>query len=462
MNLQEDSFWERWIFRAFLALLILLPLPLGSNRPWAWGIAEVWIFGLLALWAVGRLLGKDRQEGAMPRGRMAIFLLILGFFYPVIQMIPLPEVLLTPLSPTSVILREAGILPPGAGPISLDPHATGVELLKGLAYLGAFWLTLVLTPTRARLTELVWVVMLSGAFQAVFGILTGDPDPANPVSGTFINRNHLAGFLELTFPVALGLMISWMNGRRNVPETWGETLHAWLKFLTGRRGIVSMLMVSMLLAQFMTQSRSGNACLFVSLLVVTSLSGMRKHKSQREKRLLVPLLLISILAGTWFGLGHLTGRYIETDLKEQGRWGIYAQTVDIIADFPLLGSGAGTFAYTFPLYRDGRLPGSFHDHAHNDHLEILSERGVVGYGLIMAGALICWVMIVRAYLVRKDPFARGLLFASLTATGSLSLHGLTDFNFQIPANAFYFMVLLALGMRGMDVPPPIRKRRSRR
>ncbi len=41
---------DNGIFISLLILIFWLPLPLGSNRPWAWAIMEIWIIGLFILW----------------------------------------------------------------------------------------------------------------------------------------------------------------------------------------------------------------------------------------------------------------------------------------------------------------------------------------------------------------------------------------------------------------------------
>ena len=38
---------EKSVFGLFLLLMLWLPIPLGSNRPWAWAILELTTFTLL-------------------------------------------------------------------------------------------------------------------------------------------------------------------------------------------------------------------------------------------------------------------------------------------------------------------------------------------------------------------------------------------------------------------------------
>lgn len=476
---------HRHLFHAFLILLLWVPLPLGSNRPWSWGMMEVWICTLLAVWAGMHLIHRTPHahiwspNATLPAHRSAILLLFLGTAYPLWQTIPWSETMLAFISPMTLTLRQLSGGTTLAGPISLDLHATWVEWLKGTAYLGAFWLTLVLTPTRTHLKQLAWVILGSGAIQVGLVLATMDPTLVRDVKGTFVNRNHLAGLLELILPVAIGFLV---HGRkkRSEEQSWRDTLYGWLAFISGAKGIMAGLGVVMFLTLFLTQSRSGNASLLASLLVMAGLSRLRRHRQHHTTQHKAPtprtrkrsrttkkpnriwgrffvrslLLTTFLLVGSWVGLGHLMGRYMQTDVHQEERWVVSTTTLGLIRDYPLFGSGSGTFAFIYPRYQNAALSNVFYDHAHNDHLELLADRGIVGYGLLALGISLCWLGMARAYLRRRDPLACALLFASLTATLSLTIHGIIDFNFQIPANALYFMVLLAMGLRSTTLGAP--------
>ena len=461
---------QRWLFHAFLSLLLLVPLPLASNRLWSWGFMEFLVAVLLAVWVGIRLVEYKlfnrvwSLDPAISQYRLAILLLFLGILYPLWQTIPWPADLLSIISPATLAIRQIAGATTLAGPISLDLHATLTEWLKGVAYFGTFWLTLVLTTSRNHLKKLTWVLLGSGAVQVGVTLFSMDPDSAFSVNGTFVNRNHFAGFLELILPLAIGLLLHRRTNKRTT-QSWRDKLHDWLSSISGLNGVLAGLGVTMLLTLLLTQSRSGNASLFLSLLLMFGLFLLRRHKllnnvkqsrSNTRKprhfwgRFLVRLLLLIMLlmVGIWVGLGNLMGRYMTTDVQQDERWVVYTSAAGIVSDYPLFGSGSGTFALIFPHYQNAKLSDAFYDHAHNDHLEILADRGMVGYGLLAMGVAACWLGMARTYLRRREHFSVALLFASMMATLSLILHGITDFNFHIPANALYFMVILAIGLRG--------------
>lgn len=145
------------------------------------------------------------------------------------------------------------------------------------------------------------------------------------------------------------------------------------------------------------------------------------------------------------GAGGLVER-LGAESLDNNRVAVWHSSAKIIQDYPVLGTGAGSFQWITPLYRGVELGSLYNDHAHNDYFEIISETGLLG--ALLAGAFIFWLLlnISKAYLHRRHPYMRAMLFAVLVSSLSLLLHGLVDFNFQIPANTALFFVLLALGV----------------
>lgn len=451
---------HRWLLRGYFLLLFCAPLPLGSNRPWAWGVMECWVFLLLTVWLIQRWLHQPLknpfQDLAIRPFRPAMVLWLLVALYPLWQTIPWPDTLLPLLSPTTTAVRQlVGITPQGST-ISLDPHLTLVEWLKGMAYLGIFWLTLVLPKTRKAIRQLTWVILASGMVQVSIHLLSLDGTPAQDIHGSFVNRNHLAGFLELVLPVAIGLLRSTHQARGSM-QGWQDHLHHGLHLISGLPGLFFGITLAMVITLFLTQSRGGNGSLLLALFLVATLPRIRDPGEEKSSppwvRIGVIVLTVAFLVSNSVGLGSLTERYLDTNVQREGRLAVLMSATGIIQDYPLFGSGSGTFGFVYPRYQPEVLSQTLFDHAHNDHLEWITDRGLVGYGLVVIALLHCWWMMARAHHTRQDPLASALLYASLVGTLSLVLHGLTDFNFQIPANALYFMVILAMGLRGVHLTP---------
>jgi len=135
-------------------------------------------------------------------------------------------------------------------------------------------------------------------------------------------------------------------------------------------------------------------------------------------------------------------RIESTGLDHETRDEVVQSVMQMIPDFWLAGTGAGTFAYVFPNY--SQFTGGFYDYAHNDYLQILVELGVIGClplaGLVMLGLLNGWKLLRG----NDSKLLRGMGFASIMGTVSLLIHSTVDFNLQIPANILLFVALLTL------------------
>jgi len=132
------------------------------------------------------------------------------------------------------------------------------------------------------------------------------------------------------------------------------------------------------------------------------------------------------------GSGHLL----------EGRLSVWQATAEIIRDFPVAGTGFGTFREVAPRYTRAGSSRRF-NRAHNDYAEVVSEGGVV------TGILVAWLAVAFAiHAVRRVRRSNGAISASrlglALGLASLCLHALVDFNHQIPANGLLFVSLAAM------------------
>ena len=147
----------------------------------------------------------------------------------------------------------------------------------------------------------------------------------------------------------------------------------------------------MVIALVMTRSRMGNAAFFTSMLIAGVSGWPVQHATRSTVILLVSLIIIDVfVVGTWFGVENVIKRYEQTTIyrdcsQPAARWkngfepGLYA--MDMLKDYPLTGSGGGTFYAAFPKYRPGVISAYF-DYAHNDYVQFATDTGVIGLGLL--------------------------------------------------------------------------------
>jgi O-antigen ligase len=123
---------------------------------------------------------------------------------------------------------------------------------------------------------------------------------------------------------------------------------------------------------------------------------------------------------------------------------IWANTFQILKDFPLFGSGLGTFSQIFPMYRSFHIQGHV-THAENDYLQLASEVGFIGIGLLLILFIFLFFKIVSGIrsLSPWEP-QRFIGIGGLVGILALMFHSLVERNIQVPANAFLFTFILAL------------------
>jgi tetratricopeptide (TPR) repeat protein len=176
------------------------------------------------------------------------------------------------------------------------------------------------------------------------------------------------------------------------------------------------------------------------------------------------LLTVSLFVAGSGGREQIDLRLTET--MEQRDLGLGAR-VDVILkdvpkmimDFPLFGVGLGAWTELFLRYRSGPWSTVFFREAHNDYLEVLAETGLIGFGLLTVFFFVAGKRLVRG-LRKSSSRYLPLIAGILSALGGMALHEWLDFNLQIPAIAFLFTVLLAIGLRfarqARDQRPEIR------
>ncbi len=117
------------LFYGFLALIAWAPLPLGSNRSWAWTILVVGSCLLAMAWLIGFLLGRVQITEAFRRARWALAAGVLWMLYIGLQCVALPAGWILFFSPNAFEAHAVAASAQGHPlaamlTLSVDPHAT--------------------------------------------------------------------------------------------------------------------------------------------------------------------------------------------------------------------------------------------------------------------------------------------------------------------------------------------------
>jgi O-antigen ligase len=446
------------LFAGLLVLLVWLPVPWGSNSAWAKPLLACIAAGLLCIWLATAAFGRIRTPGGrrpplVPMLWWALWLLWLGA-----ALWPMSEPLLMQLSADDGQRADAaahGITLPQVWAIL--PSATAEAWLLSAGY-GCLYLLTILTckgePERQRMVLITLVI--SGTLQALYGslmVLSGiewgflqaKQHYLHVATGTFVNRNHLAGYIELSGAAALGLILSEL-GRRAHRSGWRQRLQDLIVLLFSRKLRVRLALVIMAIALVMTHSRSGNLAFVAALGSCGMLYVVLRHRDQAFRAFLVisSILLVDLLVVTqWYGLDRLAERIEQTEIEANGRARILEASPPMIETYWRTGSGLGSFATAFAPFNPGAASEYF-VHAHNDYLQFLVETGVPGLVLLAIFVGAHGLHAVRLLALRRSRVAAAVGFSALMAITAIAMHSVTDFNLQIPANAATLIVLCAL------------------
>lgn len=436
---------NRGLFACYLALIFWAPIPLGSNRPWSWAILELWVFVLATWWLAAFARGKNHRNPALNGAWPALLCGGLWLGYVWLQLLPLPLELLRELSPEAARWHAAAAwpVPASAAPLTLDQYGTLHGALKSAAYVAFFALSLALLDRRERIAAAAYALVVSGFAQAMYGGLSALASEHGAVAhGSFLNRNHFAGYLEMCLSMGLGVLIASLTGE--VSRTWKQFFRNTIAWILSRKMQLRLALVVMVIALVLSRSRMGNIAFFVSMLLTSGIGLLLSKQAPRSMVILLATLIVVdiFIVGAYFGVGRVIERIEQTRIETERREAVRA--VKVCKDFPVFGSGLGSFNMVFPRYSGPDLPVRF-THAHNDYVEFACETGIVGFALLALLVLMSFIAALRAQLVRHDPLLRGISFGSMMAIIALMIHSLVDFNLQIPANALTFMLVLAFG-----------------
>ena len=427
------SGWENAVYCGLVALLFWAPLPMGSVHPWGAQLTVIWVGALGVVWVAGWVLGKCTVPSSFYRGRLALVLLCLWATIGFVQLIPLPPALMLFISPGSAAAygNFYGATAPGWIPITIDASITWQRQLLTLALVGYFALALLVIRRTDRLKHFALMLVLSGIVCSVLALylhFTGasytlffQQMTHEAAKGPFVNRNHLAAYLEICLGCGAGLIVADF-----VPapmRTWKQRLRWLFALLLSSKARVRLLLIVMVIALILTRSRGGNAAFFAALIAggFVALLCLRAGWKSIVIFICSMLILDLVVIGSWIGIEHVVNRVQQTAMTSEAKQaqGLTEESVEERSDqafaalpsvktFPLLGAGAGTFEV---LYTEYKKPGYLFtlNYAHNDYLEFLFESGPLGillltlfFGVVFARGIVTLIRPSRASRVARS------------------------------------------------------------
>ena len=431
-------------FWALLGFLVYVTLPKAGMTPFAQGFINLAVPVIFLLYYCQEVWAKQTSDTRaillhwlLPW--TAISLLV------ILQLTVLPR-----------LLSWEWIFAEGVPEWDISPRAVNAqEMLHYWALFTSYW-AIAWMASRLdikRYRQLMWCVLLVVLFQCLYGLVAfvGGQQTIlgiwpkmyylSDVTGSFVNRNHLAGFIAICWPLSLNFIF--LQHAEGGPG-WSAVARGGVAIL------VSLILFTALIA---THSRMGLTAALVGMGVWLYLvRGRFIRLSERAWRiLLVSIVVLLILAGLWYGIEDVIQRFMAID-ESTGRLDAWAATFDLPAAAWIWGIGAGAFPDVMTLVHPVGMQKTFYE-LHNDILQFVLEFGLIG-------ATICLLALV--YWWRKA-WPGALTPARMGAVGSITamaLHSTVDFNLQIPGSAVFFWVAVGVLMNPQLVV--VNSSRSRR
>jgi O-antigen ligase len=407
-------------------VVLLAPLPLGSNRPLPASALSAAIGALLCVWGIVCLVARPVAVVRIGPLWPAFVLVGLAAAWAALQALPFTPALLH--HPYWSEAREALGLP-YAGAISVNPEATWSRLMGLLAYAGIFWLAFQLCRPSARAHQVVFGLAAGGLLYAAYGLHDFIASGSDVVTSTFVNRDSYATYAGMTLLCGLGLVLRGLTRRARAGLPQRRMLVAVLARLDGPLAIG---MVTCLLAgTALLLTRSRGAFIALCAALVAFVWSLRRTALITSNALVKAITLFSIglLVGVLALAGGKTlGRFADADVETATRLVYYRTTWEAIRDRPLLGTGYGTYADAFRAYNHAGTGTYFLDKAHSTYLQMIMELGWPAAAALYAGL---------ALLVFRCLHGRSAVYPAVLASCSVlvGVHALVDFSLEMPANA---------------------------
>lgn len=443
----SSSSFAAVLLGSLLVTIAVAPLAFGGNRPWAWEVLGAIIGLLLSLLATYQLLREDAHIARLRPLRVPAVLFATASAWAVLQCLPItPETWHHPLWSQAQDYFGSNIVTS----ISVDRIASISRLFRLITYSGIFWLSysfccdlararLVINATAAMVAvHAVWALIVYWAGNTT--ILWFDKWAyTTDLTGTFVNRNSFATFAGLGLLLCIALLFDGVCKRVDFGQSRRGILGATVDLMFVHSRWITLASLVIATALLLTHSRGGALSALIGLIAF--LGAINVAPSLRAPWHILFGLGLAVVFALMLTISDniMTKRLAQSSLETEGRTRIFELTLEAIHDWPVFGTGLGTFRDVFPLYRTEELPVTV-DRAHNDYLETIVELGLpAAIALFLSIASLVWICLQGLWRRRRDAVFPCI---GVGVTTLVAVHSLFDFSLQMPGvTAMYWLVM---------------------
>jgi O-antigen ligase len=369
--------------------------------------------------------------------------------YGVLQLVPLPIAWRALLSPhagdfdRAIRFGQAAV--PRTAPLSIAPAATLKAVVMATLTVLTFWSARE-TAGRGVLRMLVRPVAWSGLVVSVVAIFFRAegaeliyglaPVAFNAVPyGPYVNPNHLGTWLIMALPLTCGYMVARVRRHAN-GRSLAANFDAPMVWLLGSAAV-------MLMAAIISLSRSTAVGLLAGAMIGAACA---LRRTPRAAGWIAAAAVIVVAIALWLpATMRLVSRFEKPEFTETwARPQIWRETMPIVHDFALTGTGMGGYSTAMLLYQktDRTL---FFNQAHNQYLQFTTDGGVLLLIPLFWAAFAFVLALTRKLAADLTPMFWIRVGAVAAIAGAL-VQSLWETGLRMPANALLFGVVCAIAI----------------
>ena len=373
------------------------------------------------------------------------------------QLAPLPPALLDVLSPAlrPTMAKLALALTPWL-PLTIDGRATVATLLVN-AGLVVIFLSALRIFAAGGVRLFARGVAMIGLLLSLIALAQDatargliywrwkPPGEGGMPFGPFVNRNHFATWVVLAVPLAIGYLAAHSGAHRSRSSPLMPLRHRIVLFFDGRAMLLTASICVMGVALVATLSRSGlfGLAAAAALAVIFRLRyGGGNGPGRALWWLGASVAAACLLLAASIPLATITNRLARTRVSAADRLLIWRDTMPMVRDFWLTGTGAGTYETGMLVYQRAS-PGVRFNQAHDHYLQVIAEGGLL-LSLPLFAAL---ALYVRQAWRRVAAEASGMYWiraGALCGLAGAAAQSVWETGLTIPANAALAAVMAAI------------------
>ncbi|MEK6647323.1 MAG: O-antigen ligase family protein [Candidatus Firestonebacteria bacterium] len=310
----------------------------------------------------------------------------------------------TPLDTAILLFIAATIL---STILSINMHNSVGGMFKTVGLMLIYFFVSNNVKSLEQAKKLVLLIIFSATFESIYGIIKYWTGGGWKLEGTFSLSLTLAEILIMVISIIIPFLINFKNEG---------------KILSKRVLMPCTILIS--IALVFTFARGAWLGIAVSLIILGIL------KSKKLILIFTIIAVIFICVASFFPTSTLGGRIRSIVEPESNfeRICMWKSGIEMIKDHPL-GIGLENVGQLYPLYKMPEAYYPHQGHLHNNFIQIVVERGMLG-GLAFLWMIFCFYRWgVTSLKKASDEFLKSLLLGFLAAFSAFLVSGIFEYNF---------------------------------